>query len=168
MQHISTLFKNDLAANAHFGSSRKLYATHCQLVDAGQRLSGNRGCGSADGVVGLADSGGKMLNWFRKQWQKWKIRTCSHPSPWIVLETSETIWWSAWIVLEFYEGKEPPGSVGIYGWCPARRIKCRKCGGTLDEIKMGKMWLSNKNHICIKSSPEYIQKIAQQCGTLNI
>lgn len=107
----------------------------------------------------------QLLAWFRQG----HIRMCPHPAPWIILARSENIWWRAVFDLEFYEGEEPPSPLPLVnGWCHARIIKCRKCGGTLNEITLGKRWLKAKR-LGMLGQPGYtVREMALGCGTITL
>lgn len=102
-----------------------------------------------------------------KQWiNRRRIAACSHPVPWIVLERSNRIWWRNIFSLEFYIGDVPPSAHPLAdGWCHARRLKCKKCGGTFDEITLGERWLNAKREGQFISSFS-VDKMLKGCGSI--
>lgn len=105
--------------------------------------------------------------------KRWRIRACWHRPPWNCLASSKTIWWRAPISLEFYRGETPPPKDNfswengyLFGfWTNARIIQCRKCGGILNEIMLGEMWLEK-----LKTSrrkflyPDEVDELERLCG----
>ena len=106
------------------------------------------------------------MSWIKKWLEKRRIRSCSHPVPWIVLDRSPNLWWRAFFTLEFYEGDDPPKTPRFTPWCHARHLKCRKCGGTLNEILLGEKWLKAKQDGRLDSMTYPIKELAKGCGTI--
>ena len=104
----------------------------------------------------------QIIKWLKDK----KIKRCSHPVPWIVLERSENIWWRAIFSLEFHSGERPENDAIFSIWCRARRLKCKRCDGTLDEIALGKKWLAAKELGLLDSPGMTVKDMAKEYGTI--
>lgn len=103
------------------------------------------------------------LRWWRRLWQRIRIRCCTHRQ-WIILQQAEDIWCCGWIALEFYRSKEPPARTLGPVW-QARVAVCSRCGGTLDEITFACNALGKKDSVLV--SPGDYYRLLKGCGTIH-
>lgn len=108
----------------------------------------------------------RLLSWLKDKIKKGRIKRCRHPVPWEVLEYAPDMWFRGEIEVRFHKGNPPSDNPLADGWCRARIIRCKKCGGILDEIKLGEKWLQAKKDGVLNNPGFTVKEMAQDCGTM--